>query len=204
MKRVRDENENHLVDLEEFACQTSEMFDAWFTRKMSSNFSNFMMRYYDYTFRQLAGSDNRQDALYVFHETLREKISQYWRYIDCPIRGVPFVRHHYWDVYLILRLGVRVLPIDIIWMILERLQWTLPIQKDTIRQAARICIQQASYFKRYCIYQADGPPHDSIFFLWDDMLADALMVQQETNNPTSILYSKCHLPVQLRCTKNKE
>lgn len=190
MKRARDENHDNrdrVIDLEEFSCQTASMFDGWFTKKMSDNFSGFMMRYYDYTFRQLAGCYNSQEALLVFHETLRERIALYWRYIDRPPRVVPFFRPIYWDVYLIFRLGVRVLPVDIIWMILERLQWTLPIGKATIRQAVRICIQQASYFKRYCIYNAAGPSADSILWLWDDLLADALIQQQqqESNNPTT-------------------
>lgn len=169
-----DRRYEKLVDLEEFACRTADAFNACFTKKNSREFSSFLMRYYNYTFKTVSGCDNAHEALLVFHDTLRTQIAAYRQFIGRPLRFIPHFRALYFEVYCIFRLRMRFLPVDIVWMILERMGWAVvPVTEGRIRQATKTCIQQASYFNRFYIEHL--AERTGVLSLWDDQLVDALM-----------------------------
>lgn len=175
-KRVfsNDNVDVKLVDLEEFACRTADAFDACFTKKNSREFSSFLIRYYSFTFKSVSACDNAHEALLVFHDTLRAQIAAYRQFIGLPLRFIPRFRPLYFEVFCIFRLRMRFLPVDIVWMILERMGWAVvPVTETCIRQATKTCIQQASYFKRFYIEHMEE--RTGILSLWDDPLVDALM-----------------------------
>lgn len=112
-----------------------------------------------------------------FHETLRSLITKYTKYIGVPLRYIGVFKYDYQELYKTLRLCTRDynIPIDIVWMILERLKITIPlITNDSIRKATLTCIRMSNYFERiYLPKKRDMFPGNNRY-LWGEELVELL------------------------------
>lgn len=179
MKRAKDDNseEQFCCALAAFNKDTKDLFDAYFIN--SNRFVQLASQYIGSMPRLIAPYDNDlvTHALFLFHYTLRTQIRHYRPYVGVSLRCIPFFRSLYWEQYRLLRLGIRfILPIDIVWMILERTHLTKPITEQIISNATRAMIRQASYFNRFYLSQLkEVEGDDNPLYLWGEELAELLL-----------------------------
>ena len=121
--------------------------------------------------------DSIDYVLRIFHETLRSLITKYTKYILVPLRYIGVFKSDYQELYKTLRLCTRDynIPIDIVWMILERMKITTPlITNDSIRKATQTCIRMSNYFERVYLPNKRNTFPGNNRFLWGDELVEVL------------------------------
>lgn len=163
---------------EEFGQCINETFDACFTHIPAvAIFSNLQSCVFNIFVRTLKPK-NLKKSLAVLYSVLRFKICHFRMYIGFPVRHVPLFRYLYWIYYRELRLCTRNynIPIDIVWMILERTGITTTITEKSLRTATLQCIRLCNYLNKYYLPSRRLKyPHKRKYFVWGTELADLLL-----------------------------
>jgi hypothetical protein len=163
-------NDDDFVDFENSIINT---FEVYFTfRSIPQNCASVFTRQHTIT-HDLCVKKREKMVLKTVYETLVSQMSRYAPYIGKSPRYIPFFRPLYWKHYLIVRkLGF---PIDVVWMILERVSITSPITKNSLLSATRMCIKQSHYVNiHYLPIMRYENPRNKHLYLWGEELAQKI------------------------------
>ena len=128
----------------------TNVFRNYFTNRNSPVFISSLSNVCEEVFL-LCVNQHEWEALKTLRLTIVSEMKLFNPFIGKSPRYIPFFRPLYWKHYLIVRkLGF---PIDVVWMILERVSITYPITKDSILKISRACLRQCSYLNKYYLPQ---------------------------------------------------
>jgi hypothetical protein len=165
--------------LTEFGLSIIDTFEAYF-KPNPKTFVSIMSKQQALTNRVLIDYD--YVCLNALHLALIYQIRIYKRYINVPPRFVPFFKPLYWVPYRELRLCTRGynIPIDIVWMILERASITRLITEQNIQHALSVCIRQSDQIGRSgCVKWMKDRYPETKRYVWGKNLVDYLYNDRE-------------------------
>lgn len=155
-----------------FVDSLKDVFESCFTKPR--NFVSLLAKYQMVVMHMFEEANDDQHMFLTFVCALNIQVYCYSLYIDKPPRFVPFLRPLFKNMYVTLRLCLRQwrIPIDIVWMILERMELATPITKDTIRNTLRTCIKHSNYiYRRY----VEPIRRDGGHWVWGEILIDNIL-----------------------------
>lgn len=167
------------VTIPEFSASLIHLFESCFTMpRNTAIFMSLLSNHNMITYEVLYSTSDDEKVWFYFMCILQIQIHKYNTYIGVSPRFVPFFRPLYWQPYLVFRVGLAKwnLPRDIIWMILERAEISLPITEHTIKYATRMCIKHSEYIDRYFLKNtryALGQDKEGIYD-WGEQLVEKL------------------------------
>jgi hypothetical protein len=117
-----------------------------------------------------------KEVLKLLRTTIVSEMKFHNSFIGVSPRYISSLRPLYWKHYLIVRkLGF---PIDVVWMILERVGITVSVTKDNICKAAMMCLRHCRYLnKTYLPRRRTFSRKSRIHYIWGEELVQKLYLE---------------------------
>ena len=167
------------VTIPEFSSSLIHLFESCFTMpRITAPFMSLLSNHNMTTYEVLYSTNVDEKVWFNFMCILQIQMRKYRPYMGVSPRFVPFFRPLYWQPYLVFRVGLKRwnLPRDIIWMILERAEITLPITEYTLRDATRMCVKHSEYIERYFLKnrRLEYSSREQGIYEWGEKLVEKL------------------------------
>ena len=126
----------------------------------------------------LCNHKRQKEVLKTLRSTIVLEMKLHGSLIGISPRYIPLFRPFYWKYYLIVRkLGF---PIDVVWMILERVGITVSVTKDNICKAAMMCLRHCRYLnKGYLKRKRIFSRKDNLSYIWGEELVRTLYLESK-------------------------